>query len=251
MELRCRINNNPFDTYGTWLSDNFVISGDCDRLPELASTSVLWLNETNQNINIEHVPTMHHLYKFSNKNGGVIRNFMVANCSWLNDVERGDDDSKESNGDYSDGENISQKYLIFTTSTKTVVPHQVGFKMIRNESVDLPERLKCSPSSSEDIAVSDDYFDTVDEIIDLHGQIFGMSLSPDHRYLFVHSGDWSPDYIISEPLDPPPIGPDAYIHVIDLKTLKKIDQIFQSHKNYATDEVFFIFPDVCENYIAR
>lgn len=101
-------------------------------------------------------------------------------------------------------------------------------------------------------AVSD-YFDKADEVIDLHGHIIGMGLSPDHRYLYVHTGQWPSDYIISNPLQPPPIGQAINIHVIDLTTLKTVGTTFQSHKAYRPNDecYYFIFMDVCDNYLAR
>lgn len=287
-KLRCRINNRPYDTFGSWLSDNFVISGNLHYLARLVSASVLWLNKANQEIHSEHVPVTNQLYKFYNKSASSIRNVMVASCSFLNDVNKCDENAKESDVEYSDGdddkdmydaydelENMSPKYLIFSTGTETYTPHQVGFKIIFKESVNFPKRLERGPSLSERIATKKrerlvqnneprveldwldyeavaDYFDPVDQMIDLQGSIFGMSLSPDHRYLYVHSGDWSPNYVITNPLQPPPIGREINIHVIDLTTLKKVDQIFQSHKNYAlSNDCYFIFPDVCDLYLAR
>lgn len=57
-------------------------------------------------------------------------------------------------------------------------------------------------------------FDKVDKLIDLHGHIIGMGLSPDHRYLYVNSRPWPKGYIISNPLEPPPIAQEIDIHVI-------------------------------------
>lgn len=79
-----------------------------------------------------------------------------------------------------------------------------------------------------------------------------MGLSPDHRYLYVHSASWPSHYVISNPLQPPPIEQNINIHVIDLTTLEKVDNVFQSHKDYTTnDGCYFLFLDVCDNYVAR
>lgn len=59
----------------------------------------------------------------------------------------------------------------------------------------------------------------MDKIIDLHGHIIGMALSPDHRYLYVNSRPWPEGYKISDPLEPPPIAQEIDLHVIDLATL--------------------------------
>lgn len=97
-----------------------------------------------------------------------------------------------------------------------------------------------------------DKFDTIDHIIDLHGHIVGMGLSPDHRYLYVNSRSWPEGYKISNPLDPPPIAQEIDIHVIDLVTLKQVGTMLRAHKAYTSNsECFFIFLDVCNQYVAR
>lgn len=63
------------------------------------------------------------------------------------------------------------------------------------------------------------HFFQVDKIIDLHGHVIGMALSPDHRYLYVNSRPWPEGYSISDPLEPPPIAQEIDLHVIDLATL--------------------------------
>lgn len=94
-----------------------------------------------------------------------------------------------------------EKYLIFTTGSKTYTPHQIGFKRIK--SVSFPRKLNPGPSLRERLAERQrekqnaalsrpepnwlvyeevaDRFDKVDHLIDLHGHIIGMGLSPDHR----------------------------------------------------------------------
>lgn len=265
--------------FGAWLTDEFVISGNLHWLAQLVTTSVLWLNKANQEIYSEHVPVTNQLYKFYNRNASSIRGIMVANCPWLDDVktryeetshEHSDRNASDANDDLA---NMGAKYLIFSTGGRTYTPHQVGFKLVHH--VNFPKTLERGPSLKERIAIKKqermlqnsepriepdwldyeavaDHFDPVDAIIDLHGHILGMGLSPDHRYLYVHCGDWLPNYIISNPLEPPPIAHEINIHVIDLTTLTKVDQIFHSHKNYTfNDACHFIFMDVCDNYLAR
>lgn len=83
--LRCRVVNRPYDIFGTWFSDQHLISGDLHWLAHLVSTSVLWLNKANQEVDSEHVPIMNQLYKFYNRNASSIRGIMIANCPWLED----------------------------------------------------------------------------------------------------------------------------------------------------------------------
>ncbi|KAG8230940.1 hypothetical protein J437_LFUL002973 [Ladona fulva] len=180
------------------------------------------------------------------------------------------------------------KFLIFTTGSKTYTPHQIGFKRI--EPFAFPRRLDPGPSLEERIAEKRrererraeaeraaaewgrgglegpdpqqepnwlDYdsvahrFDTIDHLIDLHGHIIGMGLSPDHRYLYVNSRPWPVNYHITNPLDPPPIAQEIDIHVIDLTTLKQVGTMLRSHKAYTpNNECFFIFLDVCNEFVA-
>ncbi|XP_059612556.1 F-box/WD repeat-containing protein 5 [Phlebotomus argentipes] len=356
-QLRCRILNRPYDIFGTWFSDQFLISGDIHWLAHLVSTSILWLNKANQEIDSEHVPIMNQLYKFYNRNGSSIRAVMIANCPWLEDEETeekgagpsevfldpstsveedkcagnpvshtkmggpcpstsshhmdsvdipyqplanldyaspihysdefrreyedshcdylsddcfDDDDEDLFEEDGEDLENLCPKYLIFSLGSKTYTPHQIGFKRIKN--VNFPKKLDLGPSLKERIAqrireklaneprVEHDWqnyeavadrFDKVDKLIDLHGHIIGMGLSPDHRYLYVNSRPWPKDYVITNPMEPPPIAQEIDIHVIDLATLKRVGTMLRAHKAYTPNtDCFFIFLDVCENYVA-
>ncbi|KAJ4428297.1 hypothetical protein ANN_24315 [Periplaneta americana] len=169
----------------------------------------------------------------------------------------------------------AEKYLIFTTGSKTYTPHQIGFKRIK--SVSFPRKMDPGPSLRERLAERErererekqnagvprpepnwlvyeevaDRFDKVDHLIDLHGHIIGMGLSPDHRYLYVNSRPWPRGYVIKNPLDPPPIAQEIDIHVIDLVTLKEVGTMLRAHKAYTpNNECFFIFLDVCNEYVA-
>lgn len=364
--LRCRIVNRPYDIFGTWFSDQHLISGDLHWLAHLVSTSVLWLNKANQEVLSEHVPIMNQLYKLYNKNASSIRAVMIANCPWLSDSAEpevsennsepstskaeqnsedqrldqrctgnplsytkltrensapcrstdgdninfpymplensdyakpifysdefrrefedsacessddcmdDDDDIDDDGSEIDDLDNLCPKYLIFSTGSKTYTPHQIGFKRIRN--INFPKRIDPGLSIKERLAIKErekelqeteprvepDYlnydavaekFDSVDKLIDLHGHIIGMGLSPDHRYLYVNSRPWPQGYVITNPLEPPPIAQEIDIHVIDLATLKKVGNMLRAHKAYTPNtECFFIFLDVCDNYVAR
>lgn len=167
----------------------------------------------------------------------------------------------------------NDKYLIFTTGYETYTPHQIGFKRIK--PFVFPKRLDPGPSLKERLLLHEqkkeqmrsgspppdpdwlnyenvaDKFTKVDHLIDLHGHIVGMGLSPDHRYLYVNSRSWPKGYRISNPLDPPPIAQEIDIHVIDLVTLKQVGTMFRAHKAYTpNNECFFIFLDVCNEYVA-
>ncbi|XP_055859282.1 F-box/WD repeat-containing protein 5 [Episyrphus balteatus] len=366
--LRCRVVNRPYDVFGTWFCDQYLISGDLHWLAHLVSTSVLWLNKASQEVSSEHVPVMNQLYKFYNRNASSVRAVIMAKCPWLDESNdplapeksekllpspnedilpetslsskaRGnplsnsnfqsmskeciDEDfclpniNANSNSNYIDKsvetihylneyhvnfadsdmekdasasctsaeakkqditeeydemENSIPRYIIFSTGSKTYTPHQVGIKRVRN--ITFPKRLDPGPSLKERIAAKKrakeeqqnqprvepdwwnfdavaDRFDKVDKVIDLHGHIIGMALSPDHRYLYVNTRPWPRGYIITNALDPPPIAQEIDIHVIDLMSLKLVGNMLKSHKAYTPGtECFFIFLDVSDNYVA-
>ncbi|ENN77344.1 F-box/WD repeat-containing protein 5 isoform X2 [Dendroctonus ponderosae] len=362
--LQCRVVNKPYDIFGTWYSDQYLLSGDLHWLAHLVSSSHLWLNRASQEADSELVPITHGLFRFYNRNASSIRAIMIANCLpnseninseeteyagvpvdqgvifehgnpvshrdmgnlpstsksvfdeipilnpmrngddfanpiWYNseyrkvEVEQSgaagddsdyemdqddnnkdegfDDDDRSTSSDEADA--FNDKYLIFTTGNKTYTPHQIGFKRIKPfvfpKKMDLGPTLKerlvlqeqrkeqlrsASPSQDPDWLDFDkvaDKFDKIDHLIDLHGHIVGMGLSPDHRYLYVNSRSWPENYVINNPLDPPPIAQEIDIHVIDLVTLKQVGTMLRAHKAYTpNNECFFIFLDVCNEYVA-
>ncbi|KAL7306531.1 hypothetical protein TKK_0001224 [Trichogramma kaykai] len=380
-ELQCRVVNKPYDIFGTWYSERYLLSGGLHWLAHLVSTSILWLNKANQETGSEHVPIMNQLYRFYNGNASSIRAVMVANClspietnnddhseasstsnpseekgnpvshrdislastsqerkreepeilhhassrlqystleggfmNWKklgdgfeyaspirysqeyrevemekenadsdSDIESSPQDEEESEeedslsadecDDSDDLADCPEKFLIFTTGSKTYTPHQVGFKRIK--PVTFPRRLDPGPSLQERLAQRHreremqnngsfrpepnwldynsvaDKFDKIDHLIDLHGHIIGMGLSPDHRYLYINSRPWPRGYVITNPLQPPPIAQEIDIHVIDLVTLKQVGTMLRAHKAYTpNNECFFIFLDVCNEYVA-
>nr|CAD7426632.1 unnamed protein product [Timema monikensis] len=343
--LQCRVMNKPYDMFGTWFSDKYLLSGDLHWLAHFVSTSIVWLNKASQETSSEHVPIMNLLYRFYNSNASSIRAVMVTNClapmpefpdsressdkNWSRRPEsagqRGNppshlkkyldlegtlsnchrfeesldyaspikysaeyrqfetqqsatsdseditptDDASDNSSEASMELGLSEKYLIFTTGSKTYTPHQVGFKRVRG--VTFPRKMSPGPTLSERLARRAaerennqrpdpnwlvfeevaDRFDKVDHLIDLHGHIIGMGLSPDHRYLYVNTRPWPLGYTIENPLDPPPIAQEIDIHVIDLVTLKEVGTMLRSHKAYTpNNECFFIFLDVCHQYVA-
>lgn len=85
LKLRCRIVNRPYDIFGAWFSDRYLLSGDLNWLQHLISSSVIWINKASQEITSENTPIMNRLFKFYNRNASSVRSIMVANCPWLND----------------------------------------------------------------------------------------------------------------------------------------------------------------------
>uniref|UniRef100_A0ABM5F6L7 F-box/WD repeat-containing protein 5 isoform X2 n=1 Tax=Pogona vitticeps TaxID=103695 RepID=A0ABM5F6L7_9SAUR len=138
-----------------------------------------------------------------------------------------------------------KKYLIFTTGCLTYTPHQIGIKQI------LPHQMTTAGPVLGEERQSEKFFDSLDHIIDIHGHIIGMGLSPDHRYLYVNSRAWPQDCVISDPLQPPPIAEEIDLHVLDLKTMKEAKRALRAHRAYTpSDEFFFIFLDVSRDFVA-
>ncbi|TFK00780.1 F-box/WD repeat-containing protein 5 [Platysternon megacephalum] len=138
-----------------------------------------------------------------------------------------------------------KKYLIFTTGCLTYSPHQIGIKQI------LPHQMTTAGPVLGEERRSDEFFDSLDHVIDIHGHIIGMGLSPDHRYLYVNSRSWPRDCVISDPMQPPPIAEEIDLHVFDLKTMKEVKRALRSHRAYTpNDECFFIFLDVSRDFVA-
>lgn len=139
----------------------------------------------------------------------------------------------------------SKKYLIFTTGCLTYSPHQIGIKQI------LPHQMTTAGPVLGEERNSERFFDSLDHVIELHGHIIGMGLSPDHRYLYVNSRAWPQDCVISDPLQPPPIAEEIDLHVLDLKTMKEVKRALRAHRAYTpSGESFFIFLDVSRDFVA-
>ncbi|KAK7070176.1 F-box/WD repeat-containing protein 5 [Halocaridina rubra] len=394
-QLQCRVLNKPYDIFGTWYNDEYLLSGDLHWLAHLVSASVIWLNKAHQENSSEHHAIISRLYKFYNRNASSVRTILVANCltpnspkssvqlenknikteeqkesvergnppshrdlmvrqisvieeqsskkfkphlelevqtnpiTYTNDYRRAEENSPDNScgavnnlamqtnqvtsgvlspsssseslnncdnmeidgvqgkvkkSDNSDSEDEGEgmyrmsladecdKYLIFTTGSKTYSPHQIGFKRIRKFPI--PTVLDVGPGLRERIQAQDqerelrnlglyqepnwldyesvaDRFDEIDHLIDLNGHIIGMGLSPDHRYLYVNSRPWQANCVIDSPLSPPRIAEGIDLHVIDLTTLTEVGTMLRSHKAYTpNDECFFIFLDVSHQYVA-
>lgn len=79
-DLQCRIVNKPYDIFGTWYSEEHLLSGDLHWLAHLVSTSVIWINKASQETDSEHIPITHCMYRFYNRNASSIRAIMIADC---------------------------------------------------------------------------------------------------------------------------------------------------------------------------
>ncbi|XP_037081106.1 F-box/WD repeat-containing protein 5-like [Pollicipes pollicipes] len=304
-ELQCRINNKPYDIFGTWFNQEYVISGELIWLNTMLSESKLWLNKAHQETTSEHIAIVQPMFRFFNGNVSFCRMLRIAEFSVLPSLLR---DSVAAAADCGatppmDGpagqreecrttpagadrgltparQEVKErvKYLLFTTGSKTYTPHQIGFK--RLDGFRIRTRLEPGPSLRERVELRrraeqlhqellaagqplpdqpdwNDWeavkhqFDTVDHVIDLHGHIIGMCLSPNQRYLYVNTRPWPDNYVIENPLHPPPIAREIDMHVIDVATKKRIGKTYRAHKAYTCNEgCFFLFVDVAKQFVA-
>lgn len=268
--LQCRVLNKPYDIFGTWYTDHYLLSGKLHFLGHMLSCSAVWLNKAWQECESEKKRIVKPLFKFFNRNASSVRTILVANCGQPHvrgnpvseplSSQDDDDDTDEDSADSDDPLDPREKLLIFTTGSLTYAPHQVGFKRIQpfrfaepeKEPLSLLQRLaQQQEAKREPPSPVEQSFDTIDHLVDLHGHIIGMGLSPDHRFLYINSRPWPQNYTIENPLAPPPIAQEIDIHVIDLSTMQEVGTLLRSHRAYTpNDECFFIFLDVSEQYVA-
>lgn len=137
------------------------------------------------------------------------------------------------------------KLLIFTTGCLTYSPHQIGIKQI------LPHQMTTAGPVLGEGRGSDAFFDALDHVIDVHGHVIGMGLSPDNRYLYVNSRAWPSGSVVADPMQPPPIAEEIDLLVFDLKTMREVKRALRAHRAYTpNDECFFIFLDVSRDFVA-
>ncbi|XP_044752618.1 F-box/WD repeat-containing protein 5 [Coccinella septempunctata] len=165
------------------------------------------------------------------------------------------------------------KYLIFVTGSNTYIPHEIGIKRIK--SFKFPDRIDPGPSLKErqmllderkrllDSGVDNIYwndidsiaekFDSPDYLIDLHGHILGMRLSPDHRFLFVTIRRWPEweTYNFNDVVDPlPKVQSVISLNVIDMMTLEIVGVSAENKSPYSVEaDYYFVYMDVTEEYI--
>ncbi|XP_078605404.1 uncharacterized protein LOC144878554 isoform X3 [Branchiostoma floridae x Branchiostoma japonicum] len=78
--LQARVLNKPYDIFGTWLDDSYLLSGNLHWLGD-STCSVLWLNKATQEVDSEQVSVVMRLFRFRNFNSSTIRMVTVADCS--------------------------------------------------------------------------------------------------------------------------------------------------------------------------
>ena len=81
------------------------------------------------------------------------------------------------------GKKTKDKYLIFTKGSETYTPHQIGIKRIKPLQAFSKDGSRLLPNVMDTTynAEQGEINDEVDHLIDMHGHIIGMTLSPDQR----------------------------------------------------------------------
>jgi hypothetical protein len=92
--------------------------------------------------------------------------------------------------------------LVFLCGDKTVVPHQLGFQRIT------PDLLRHPP-----------VFRTPEKVIEFHGHVIGLTMSPDEDEIYVNVRSW-PENALAKMDHAPPIASQIEMHVIDMNTLE-------------------------------
>ncbi|XP_018017695.1 F-box/WD repeat-containing protein 5 [Hyalella azteca] len=177
--LLSRTKNRPYDLYGAWITDEYLVTGELKWLQNMHSTSTLLLIRSTQEVGSEHVPILSTLLKLFNKNSACARSLQVAYApesgppaekkkitaskeptgsgnivyrpeyftaeqqQWQTECEAeaaGDEAGLEKPLPLPQSlDNCQERLLIFTTGDKTFTPHQIGVIKVRPE---MPERVE-------------------------------------------------------------------------------------------------------------
>lgn len=155
-----------------------------------------------------------------------------------------------------------EKLLIYTWGSETYIPHKIGIKRMRCTDFSKVTNLGGEVTARRSSMLLPDVMENLhnmagnrrdkpDVTIEMHGHIVGLSLSPDHKFLYVNCRPWPKDYIISDPQESPPLAQEVEISTIDLTTFKIVGPVLRSHRAYThSDECFFLNLDVSEHYVA-
>ena len=66
-------------------------------------------------------------------------------------------------------------------------------------------------------------------MIDFEGHIVGLSLSPDHKFLFVNVRRW-PSQAVLNPLHSPAIAQEIELRVVELETMSLQETVYTGHR---------------------
>ncbi|XP_061427756.1 F-box/WD repeat-containing protein 5-like [Lethenteron reissneri] len=130
-----------------------------------------------------------------------------------------------------------ERFLVYGTGDLTYASHQIGVKQIPTQPHEYVKRV--------------DGHHAPDHMLELHGQIIGMALSPDHRFLYVNCRAWPAGCVVTEPTEPPAISRDIDTRELELPTLRPTGRSFRGHHAFTAEHnCFFIFLNSSEDFLA-
>ena len=243
------INNEPYDVFGSWLTERCYISGTFEFLEnenDGSSVSELWANCVDESLE-----NQTNLARVINRNSSSVRTVLVARpnvgvqCTYASATRQRND----------------QICLIFTHGTVTYVPHQIVFKWLRQAGGSSNNYKVVGKSFSDNgqeqntgipVGRYESFSGKPDHCIETNAHIIGMNLSPDHEYLYVNCRNWEQqDGKVSYCEFPPEISKDITLRVYSLSTYELIG-VHAGHKAYTpNDGCFFIFLNVADKLVAR
>uniref|UniRef100_A0A8C4N5R5 F-box domain-containing protein n=1 Tax=Eptatretus burgeri TaxID=7764 RepID=A0A8C4N5R5_EPTBU len=262
----------PYDVFGCWFGGEAFLSGNIEAF-SIFRFSVNFALE-------KFFHMQRQLLHFRLVNYSYPRMLTIARA------HTGEEDIMlEADNDYDDDD--GNKLLIFATGSLTCASHQIGIKLLPAEVlrtlIKLPRvaegLVEHDADGHEDeeeanIEAVDDWLDargfqgnidgptSLDWLLEFNGQIVGLCLSPDHRYLFVNCRSWAPDTKINDPMCPPPISNIITLHEVDLWSLERGKHVrisektefrrFLGHKAFTPeDRCFFMFMDASRSLLSR
>jgi len=262
-----RVVNDPYDMLGCWCSDRFFLSATFDFQPsEIAS---IWLcrphNEADASAHLSLISPTKVIFKFRNPaNRAIYARFLQLHPRsqfkgesnyWsdqggqeLSNAPSSDDefpsvDLPFATGEMADKSNNfenatkdifdEEMCIIFICSDRTFIPHQVGFQRIQ-------------PSSMTNEAV---IRNGAEKVIDLHGHIVGIAISPDYKELYVNVRSW-PENCIPTMDNSPAIANQIEMKIIDLETFTIKKQSLMGHVGFTPSEkAFYLYLDVSAYFV--
>ena len=165
--------------------------------------------------------------------------------------------------------NEDDKLLIMATGIKVCIPHMIGIKRMsqirfrknmdfskslaqrdlerrmdqrrarrQRQNTD-PAVLEAGITDWHDYKAVKNKFDGLDYLIEMHGRIVGMALSPCHRYLYINVRPWPRNYedLIKRVSDPPPMGSKIDRYILDLGRMSFVGQQIHTQTAFVASDV--------------
>ena len=250
--------NEPYALFGAWLSERCYVSGTLEVTTKPAENddqsffSQLWANFVGELPEHQKNQRISKLVQVVNHDGWTVTLVHVARPNI----------SSQSTYSSTALQRDDHVCLICTYGTVTnALPHQIMFKWLK-----LPHDLNshggresCTSKGHEQRSeISSGDFGSCsrpDYCIETDAQIIGISLSPDHQYLYVNcrlfqqQNDESGNKL--DESENPEISNDITLQVYNLSTYELVG-VHVGHQAYSSsDYCFFVYSDVADKLVAR